>query len=99
MSDENNAKESFFKQTWVQVLSIILAAALGGLITFFTTTMSKRWERVQQDSEKLIVVEKDVLHNKELLDGFAAQMGELEGVTDELKLIVEILRVTTEEAE
>lgn len=85
-------EQSFFKQTWVQIVSIIIAASLGGLITFFSATNSKRWEQFEKDHDVLIKTTKDVENNKKDLDIFSSQYGELKAVTDELKWTVRTLK-------
>lgn len=85
-------EESFFKQTWAQIGSIIIVAAISGLITFYSTTNSKRWEKFEEDHDVLIETVKDVENNKSDIDTFSSQYGDLKAVTDELKWTVRMLK-------
>jgi hypothetical protein len=87
----------FFKQTWVQIVSMLIAAALGGLISFFAATNTGKSERSDKDHDKLIEIESDGKYTKDQVDKFAAQFGELKGVVDELKWITRSLEKSVEE--
>jgi peptidoglycan hydrolase CwlO-like protein len=97
MPSKDDKATGFFKQTWVQIVSTIIAAALGGLITFFATTNSGKAARADEDHDKLIKVESDGKYTKEQVDKFAAQFGELKGVVDELKWTARSLEKAVEE--
>lgn len=97
MPPKEDKASGFFKQTWVQIASMLIAATLGGLISFFAATNTGKSERADKDHDNLIEAQSDIKFNKEQMDKFVSQFGELKGVVDELKWTARSLEKAVEE--
>ena len=78
-------KKSIFKEFWVQILLIVITAVISIGFTTIVTSSEKKWDRVAEDHDTLIIVEDNTNDNTEQINAFAAQMGKLDGLVKQLE--------------
>lgn len=78
-------KKPFFKEFWVQILLIVITAVLSIGMTSYIGSSEKKWDKVSEDHDTLIVVEKDTIDNTQQINAFAAQIGKLDGLVLQLE--------------